>query len=262
MLLEFSPLGQPFVSNPVARARYSIEHMFDREFYLSALPSSVAAACHQADWEVVRSISWAGTRFDAVVVPHWDEVDRRASAGLGAVTDYLTLRALSTLPVGVEIPWPAMDPIVAGFLAGDECGLVSRSTRGITSQLATPLSQVVVVKVARHWRAISSVGVFASDVPATVILKHLPRQLEEIVTYSERRGTGLGYLRGSEIVTLVSPTGLPRPGLRRTRLFEVIYRNWLDQAAGTPANRNQALSCFDGGSSSPLGRSSNSASRS
>ena len=236
--------------------------MFDKELLEASLPAGVAAVPHTAEWEVVRSITWAGTRFDAVVVPQWDEVDRRATVALGAVTDYLTLSALSTFPAGVEVSWRALDPIVAGFLTGAPGGLVSMSVEGVTSLLGTPFHQVAVVKVARNWRAMGTVGVLAADVPTTLVLRHRPHQLEEAVANAERRGIGLRYLRDGESVALVSPTKRARPGLRRTRLLEVIFGAWLGQAAGTPANRNHALSCLDGGSSSPLGRSSSSASRS
>jgi hypothetical protein len=52
----------------------------------------------------VCSVSWAGTRFHAIVLPDQEEINRREDVGLGAVTDYSTLNSVATLPFDAEVP--------------------------------------------------------------------------------------------------------------------------------------------------------------
>jgi hypothetical protein len=195
----------------------------------------------------VCSVSWAGARFDAVVTLDDAEVQRRQEAGLGAVTDYLTLRTLSTLPAGVEVPWEAVDPVAAAFLDGLPAGIVDVSPSGVKGLLRPPVHLIALVKETSDWRSIASVAPLAQDAPTILLLRRRPRELHRAIRLAQRKGVGLSYVSGSGLVDVLKPRSTPAPGVRRTRLVEIVFRRWRNQTAAMPANRNQAFSCFDGG---------------
>lgn len=196
--------------------------------------------------EFVHHVSWAGVRFSAVVRPDWFEVDRRSVHQLGAVTSYTLLDAVVTLPVGLEVPWDEVDPVVAGFLDCAPPGLASCSSTGITRELRAPLRLIEIVKLSDSWRAAGRVGVLARDAATTLVVRHRPRDLSRAVSVANRCGLGLVHFDGDQVEELAEPTAIPSPSLRRARLLEIVYGALLRQTAGTPAKRSQALSCLDG----------------
>jgi hypothetical protein len=141
--------------------------------------------------------------------------------------------------------------MVAGYIAGVPAGLVDTSLDGVTSLLRPPFHHLIVLKVSRHWRAMGSIGLLARDVPTILVLRHRPRDSEQAIAHAEQYGMGLSYLHNGGAVDLVPPPDEPdeptQRGLTRTRLFEVVFRRWMIQTAGTPAKRSHALSCFEGG---------------
>lgn len=221
--------------------------MFDGLLMRAALAAGPEPLPWLQQWTPVRSVTWAGSSFHALAVPDWNEIDRRRSVGLGAVTDYPTLKAVSALPLGVEIPWQLLDPIVAGYIAGLPPGLVDASGNGVISLLHPPFHRLILVKVTGHLHDMGSIGLLARDVPTVVVLRHRPRDPELALEWAEQCGLGLGYLRHGQVVDLVGPAEPPGDGLRRTRLLEVVFRRWLRQTAGTPANRSHAFSCLEAG---------------
>jgi hypothetical protein len=196
---------------------------------------------------LVLSVSWAGTRFHAVVVLGDEEIQRRDRFGLGAVTDYSTLKSVSTLPVGAEVPWEMVDPVVAAFLDCAPPGIVSIGASGVRSVLRPPLHLVALVKVTSNWRSISSVAPLARDAPTVLLLRNRPRELDRVINCAQKSGVGLSYLSGSSLFELLGPSSTPRLGVRRTRLLEVVFQRWRNQTAGMPASLSQAFNCFDGG---------------
>ncbi|HEV8653803.1 MAG TPA: hypothetical protein VG276_31500 [Actinomycetes bacterium] len=196
---------------------------------------------------LVRSVFWAGTRFHAVVVLDDEEIQRREEIGLEAVTDYLTLKSISTLPVGAEVPWASVDPVVSVFLDCVPAGIISVSTSGVRSLLRSPLHLVALVKVASDWRSMGSVAPLAQDAPTVLLIRHRPRELDRAVECARRSGVGLSYLSGSDLFEVLPPSSTPMLGVRRTRLVEVIFQRWRDQAARMPTTLSQAFNCFDGG---------------
>lgn len=196
--------------------------------------------------ELIHRISWAGVRFSAAVRPDWSEVNRRAAHGLGAVTSYTLLDAVTTLPIGLEVPWDEIDPVMAGFLDCAPPGVASCSSTGITRELRVPLRSIEIVKLSDSWRAAGRVGVLARDAATTLVVRHRPRDLSTAVSVASRCGLGLVHVDGDHVEELAEPTAMASPSLRRTRLLEVVYGALLRQTAGTPANRSQALSCLDG----------------
>ncbi len=237
-----------YVKSRVTATPYR-EHMFDKRCELSPGAAALARCCLPFDIEglLVFSVSWAGTRFHAIVVVDDEEIQRREEAGLGAVTDYLTLKSVSTLPVGAEVPWARVDPVVAAFLDCVPAGIVSVSTSGVRSLLRPPLHLVALVKVASDWRCIGSIAPLAQDAPTVLLVRHRPRELDRAINCAQSSGVGLGYLSGRDLVNVLGPTSTPILGVRRTRLVEVVFQRWRNQTAGMPANLSQAFSCFDGG---------------
>lgn len=210
---------------------YGTEHMFDYCLQDEGWPSDATPPTRGGREEhvVVRCLSWAGVRFDAVVEPLIHEVRRREASGLGAVTDMTTLDALSTLPIGMEVAWQGLDPVVAAYLGGLADGIVARSRTGVTRVLEPPLELVCLVQRAAHWRAIGRIGLFAGCAPTALIVNRVPREVEQAIDCANRAGVGLYVASHGSLTRLVTPTSRIQLTTRRTRLVEVIYRKWRRQ---------------------------------
>ncbi|MGH3922300.1 MAG: hypothetical protein ACRDTT_05435 [Pseudonocardiaceae bacterium] len=206
---------------------------------------------------VMRSVSWAGTRFCAVICPEWEEIDRRAQHGLGAITDYRLLCALSTLPHDIEVPWQAIDPVMAAILDCAPAGVVDASAQGVRLLLRPAVKLTGVYTVSKDRHALDRVGMLANEAPAGLVLRQRPPGLDKALARAVRFGLGLGLLDEGELHVLAWPIRRPRPSLNRSRLLEAIYARWCQSTGtSTPATSHQAISCFDGGSGRPTRSSS------
>jgi hypothetical protein len=225
------------------------ERMFDWRSEIS--PDTAALArCRLPfgiEGRLVFSVSWAGTRFHAVVLLDQEEINRREEVGLGAVTDYLTLNSVAALPVDAEVPWESVDPVVAAFLDCVPAGVVSVDASGVRSLLHPPLHLMALVKVTSDWRSIGSIAPLAQDAPTLLLLRHRPRELHRAIDCAQSRGVGLSYLSGSAIFNVLRPSSTPTLSVRSMRLVEAVFQRWRNQTAGMPASLSQAFSCFDGG---------------
>jgi hypothetical protein len=193
--------------------------------------------------EPIHSFGWAGTRFDAVVVPNTQEIERRASVGLTPIVDVPLLRACGSLPAGIEVRWEDLDPIVAAVLDCAPDGVVDRSSRSVRRVLAAPLSLVGVYLVTRSWRALGRIGFMASAAPTGVICLRRPRDLEAARHTARRSGLGLGIRTAGRDCVLVAPRNRARPSVVRDLLVERLFAAWLQ--TDTPRARVQAVSCGD-----------------
>ena len=229
------------------------ERMFDWRSEISSRAASLSRCRLPFGIEglPVFSVSWAGTRFHAVILLNQEEIDRRQAIGLGAVTDYSTLSSISTLPIDAEVPWASVDPVVAGFLDCLPAGVVSANASGVRSLLRPPLQLIALVKEASDWRSIGSIAPLAQDAPTVLLLRHRPRDLRPAMVLAQNRGVGLSYLLDSEVFGVLepssTPSSTPRLRVRRMRLVEVVFQRWRNQTAAIPASLSQAFSCFDGG---------------
>lgn len=193
------------------------------------------------------SVDWAGTRFNAVIDPDWNEVERRDEAGLGAVTDVELLRAISTLPHGFEIAWEEIDPVTRALLDCAPQGILRSTSSGVMTEIHPPLRLVGIFCVSRHWRAMDRVGVMASTAACGVVLRHYPRGLEEATHRARKFGLGLAVLKDNQHQLLVGPASRARPGLIRTMFVEALYRLWRQRTLA-PMTSAQASSCLGGAS--------------
>jgi hypothetical protein len=222
--------------------------MYDKE----SVPVWLDRAC--SDWlppgrdtVVVPRVTWAGTTFHAVVELDRRENSRRAAVGLGAVTAFATLDALSTLPLGMEVPWGALDPLIAGYLAGLEEGHVSIGRIGVTRDLRPPLELVGLTQSASRPRDVGRVGIFAHDAPTMVVLRYRPRDVEDFTALAGRLGLGVSLVTGSSVEVLAHPSAPVMPSIRRTRLVEVIYAQWKrqQQRCSSRGDTNEAQPCLE-----------------
>jgi hypothetical protein len=195
---------------------------------------------------VVPAISWAGTRFNAIVRPNWDEISRRKRYGLGPITDHALLEALASLPMDTEISWEAIDPIVAAFLDSAPEGILEASDTTIRVDLQPPLELVGVFTVSRHWRALDQVGVLVTTAPTGVVLRHRPHRFDEAISRAHRFGVGLALLRPGRTEILTWPARRMRPSPSRRRLLEILFKRWR-YGTGTPMTSHHEVSCLDGG---------------
>lgn len=208
------------------------ELMFESSTACSHAREVASALEGQAGGTVVPRVSWAGARFNALVELHGQEIARRKAAGLGAVTAFSAVRALCSLPEGMEVPWRALDPVVAAYLGGLDEGAVSVTPDGVTRLLRPPLKILTLFTLASNWQVLGRVGILASDAPVTVLLRHRPRDEHVAGACAERHGLGLSYWSKSTIKQLRAPNPKVVPSLRRTRLEEVVFGQWLRMSNG------------------------------
>jgi hypothetical protein len=240
-------------SHSPASSRVTVDPYCERMFDWRSEISSGAASLTRCrlpfgieGWPVF-SVSWAGTRFHAVVHLNQEEIDRREAVGLGAVTDYSTLSSVATLPVDAEVPWASVDPVVAAFLDCLPAGVVSVNASAVRSLLRPPLQLIALVKEASDWRSIGSIAPLAQDAPTVLLLRHRPRDLRQTMDLAQNSGVGLSYLSDSAVFGVLEPSSTPKLSVRRMRLVEVVFQRWRNQTAAIPASLSQAFSCFDGG---------------
>lgn len=217
-----------------------VEHMFDNP----------VAAPFGFEGDLVRGVNWAGCRFDALVRPDFAEVDRRRSAGLGAVVDYGLMEALAALPLGCAINRSALHRDTSDRLQSAPPGIVEFDGDSITNVLEAPCQLVALVKRVPHWREVGTFSVFASQVPCLLVVPHHPRDADVAAERLGRAGLGLVSATAKGTTAIAEPRSQFRLGLSRRCLLERVFGYWLSQNTGTPANLNQALSCFEGGNSS------------
>lgn len=199
---------------------------------------------------IVRSVSWAGTSFDAIVEANRTECARRDRFGIGAITDLTLLRALSTLPVGVSVPWVDVDPVAAAYLDCAPDAVVKRSGQNVTRVAEGPLNIVALVKVVPSWRDGGRVAVLGKWAPVIAISRSRPASVSAARSAYQRAGIGLVYRDRSQrtgVRQLVIPTTPTDLSVARDRLVEVIYQRLRRQVTTTPATRSHAFSCFDAG---------------
>lgn len=196
---------------------------------------------------ILPSVDWAGTRFNAVIDPDWDEIERRDKAGLGALTDVPLLRAISTLPHGYDIAWEEIDPVMRAVLDCAPQGVLRSTPTGVMTEIQPPLRLVGIFCVSPHWRAIDRLGVMASTAACGVVVRHQPRGLEEATQRARKFGLGLAVVKNDQHQLLVTPASRPRPSLIRTMFLEVLYRLWR-QRTFAPKTFDQASSCLGGAS--------------
>jgi hypothetical protein len=195
---------------------------------------------------VVPAVSWAGTRFHAVVRPNWEEICRREQRGLGPITDHALLRALDSLPVGTEVSWQSIDPVVAAFLDCAPEGILQTSDAAVRVDLQPPLELVGAFTVSRHWGAVNRVGILVTAAPTGVLLRHRPRRLDEAMSRARRFGIGLALRGRRGIELLTQPVRRTRPSLSRRKLLETLYGRWC-YGTGTPMTSHHEVSCLEGG---------------
>ena len=217
-----------------------VSHPGDMTSQMTTLPFGFSGT-------MLPSVDWAGTRFNAVIDPDWNEIERRDELGLGAVTDLRLLQAISTLPHGFQIAWEEIDPVTRAILDCAHQGVLCSTSMGVTTELRPPLRLVGVFCVSRHWRAIDRVGVMASTAACGVVVRHQPRGLEEATHRARKFGLGLAVVKNDQHQLLVTPASRPRPSLIRTMFLEVLYRLWRQRTLA-PKTSDQASSCLGGAS--------------
>lgn len=191
--------------------------------------------------QLATGVRWAGTRFDAVVRPDWEEIERRREASLGAVLDFQLLQALSLLSGQTPLPWDQVDPIVAAVLDCAPPGTIEATSDQVQLLLRPPVELVGVFTISDHWHAMKQVGVLARTAPTGIVVRGYPDRLDEGIALANRFGLGLALLEDHEPIPVVAPTTTAYHTMGRRRIVEVVFKRWLSQT-GMPANSHQASS--------------------
>jgi hypothetical protein len=164
-----------------------------------------AAAATLLDFqgELVCGVTRLGHTADIVVQVDYNELDRRRRHELGAVLSRDTLTVISLLPLGEEIPWVGIDPVIAGFLDLLPSGLVERTEVGVTRVYRPPLSVRGVLRVEDgSWSAaLDAVSYFGRAARRGVVTKSVSG---EKLRHARRLGIGIVRERMG-LVELVVP---------------------------------------------------------
>src|SRR5262245_2278724 len=175
-----------------------------------------------------------GTPVTAWVRPNPEEHSRRATLGLGAVTDPALLDLLLGLPLGI----PVDDPVAWIETADQQQGIVGRAPDGrtVTRHLDMPLHiEAVIVSAAsgRDLRAVQDASLFASFSRRWVATarRHVPD-----VTVLEAKLFGVGLMRQSgQILLDAEPPIAPITDCWTWLLREKTYRRMLRPGPGPAA---------------------------
>lgn len=179
--------------------------------------------------DLVEGVRFAGELVCTAVRPDADEIDRRRSHGLSAITDIDLVEALASLPLHHPIPWDQIDPIARAVLDVASPGVLVATEDDVERVCRPPLSVSCVLVAGRNWASgLSSASLFAPDAARALVLDRLPRRPERLIELASRSGVGVIVAQGEwRVVVPPGRSGLRRPGPRHWRFLETVYAEWL-----------------------------------
>lgn len=181
------------------------------------------------DGERVADVHVFGQTVDIWIRPRSEEIDRRASAGVGAIHEDYMLRALMNVPEGVPIEMGTLDG--ATLLAMEE--LLTAHAVEIVGDAACrraipPVDLVGIAKAARDWSDVQEISYLATHGPRIVVAvepmaRRVMREIDAEV--------GVAIVKETDYVVLRRPGATAvRPSWQRWSIAETAFEMWLVQA--------------------------------
>jgi hypothetical protein len=169
-----------------------------------------------------------GIRAVLLVRLDMNECDRRAAAGLGALTSPDVLRFLLRLPLGEPVPYSALTAADCSALRAVPQGVVSFDGSHVIRHMVPPLEVALALVPVGSWRSgLERAGRFAPFCPRAMVLRLPPRDLDDL--HMEAGFYGIGVIVASSDArpeVLVEPARFHRHRLTVAgwRFLEEVYR--------------------------------------
>jgi hypothetical protein len=187
--------------------------------------------------ELVLRVPQRAGALDAVVVSQEDEIERRRTHGLGAITDPMVIEACTALPLGLPVPVGQVDPISRVVLDACPPGVVD-VVDGSYIRLWRPAVEAVSVSLfcrATSWRpalGLLSTGVGLADRNLLVEGRAVPGAL---IDRAERLRIGVVAVTDGRLDVVCRPVDHPlRPGSRRWAFLEAAYERQASITGSSP----------------------------
>lgn len=188
----------------------------------------------------VGPVRWAGYSFNAELTIDIAALGARQRSGLGAITSWPVIDALSSLPHGMEVPWTSMDPGLRSRIETLDTRLVARSPSGATATVTWPCEATRLIATGRSWQRVEAVAPLTQYAPVHVVVSRHPRDTAPAVEAAKRTGVGLTVSRTSgEWLELAAPRRRTRLSSSRTRFIEVLFAAWLRLHASIDADTSE-----------------------
>ncbi len=186
----------------------------------------------RVDGEVVEGVRFGGTRFSAAIRLDRQEVGRRRDVGLAAVLEPRLLEAMSSLPLGIEVPLPGIDPLLVAVLDSAPAGVIEIGDDYLRRLLKPVVDvELVIVESKMGSFPLAAAAGFAADAPRSIVMPEPPSDLW-LLREAEAYGVGVVVDTASPNV-LVVPSferrGKPSP--RHWWFLETVYDRWIANTA-------------------------------
>lgn len=181
------------------------------------------------DGEHVPGVHIFGQTVDIYIKPRTEEIDRRAAAGVGALVDDYSIRALMNVPEGVPIELRSLDGAtllaMEGLLAAHAVEIVGDTA---CRHAIPPVDLVGIVKAARGWSDVQEITYLATHGPRIVVAA---RPMARRVAREIDAEVGVAAIEKSGYVVLRCPgVTAVRPSWQRWSIAETAFGMWLEQA--------------------------------
>lgn len=179
------------------------------------------------------TLPWPGMSAQATVTCTATEMAKRARLDYRRLVSYDLQEALSTLPVGMQVPRTAFRARELACIDGAPVGVVDSAGGMLTRLLARPLRIAGILARGTDWRrTMRGLLLFRTVAPVTIVLEKRPRDLAGVLHASHKTGIGVrldGPDGGSQ---LVPPQPLGRLDAMSAYVEEMLASSLLDRNAG------------------------------
>jgi hypothetical protein len=172
----------------------------------------------------------AGGTGDALVEVDLYEHQRRALAGLAAVTDLGLLARLLRLPHGELVLWEDLGAEDQRRVRSAPDGVVNCSSAGVRRVLVQPAAVPLVLVRSRSWRrGLRTASVFEPFAQRVLILESFGRDLGRLIWEADVLGVGVWLQTGSGTQEITPPAPWRQRYIKAAgwRFRERAYQSWL-----------------------------------
>jgi hypothetical protein len=172
---------------------------------------------------LVTDVSVFGQQIDIWVQPHLDEIARRETANVQAITTPDVIRALISLPVGRALSTSAISPLDRLVVEELPPGLVQRDLEAFVRLASPPVDILRIVKRVRSWADVEAVSLLRTHAPRVVVA---PRRLALRVLRNADTEIGVVAEPAADVVLRQPGSRWVRPSWQRWLVAEVAYEAW------------------------------------
>lgn len=201
----------------------------------------VAGVAADGEQFVLNAARVAGGRGDALMRVSHGEHERRAAAGIAAVTDLQVLDALLGLPLGMPVRSSDLSDRERVVLRSAPPGVVEASDGSVRRVLEAPVEVgLVVVRSARFREGLVRASAFAPFAQRVLLLPARPKRAADVLWEADAAGIGVWVGEPEDAEQLVAPAPWRRRYVKAAgwRFAEQAYGAWLSATGRSAAPRD------------------------